>query len=635
LIEKSVSIGKLTDFRYPVGTCLIYYVENGGIVKTEIDVDLTMVNVKINEPHSPEVVIPKKPFHPQRAMKFSSASLVAYVRNMKQNQDTNIFNGYKLRPGAPLFCSWKVPRSLSSKSLSIGLFRYGCQTNDGSLIAKKLESPHGEENDLLVGTIKFFAPKSAGQFIFRLFDHSSKEVLYETLAISTMFCVVLMDNDIVNNLNHVLTAVDENSPHKALGLFQIIIKFVKGNAIDSSEIVKVINQCISEIFKLLNDSMEIVDEGYRRKKQSRELKSNENEEIPEELEKNVEEEEADVEFWKSYRSSVRLHGECYDAFQTLFTYKTCWYWVAEKFKVAISKEVELFCPFLKRFFRDIPSRDFARRENLGFLPTASHTKRNDSLLSSVSKLFEEKAISLIPETEFEQCRIRVKETLQRKLKDSKRLEITQELVVYGSSANGFGNLSSDIDLCLKDLNPAPTSMNRLKIMCKLADALSELGMKDVQPLLTARVPIIEFMEPETGLHCDVAYHNSLALANTAMLRLYGEIDIRVRQMAYLIKHWAKVRNINSPQQGTLGSYGYVLSIIYFLQRRAIPVLPFLQQLHRNEKGIIISESKEQFEKHSIDDISCNIYFFTPTTSELQQFQVITISFSKSFHFAIT
>ncbi len=50
-----------------------------------------------------------------------------------------------------------------------------------------------------------------------------------------------------------------------------------------------------------------------------------------------------------------------------------------------------------------------------------------------------------------------------------------------------------------------------------------------------------------------------------MLRLYSQIDNRVRQLAYLVKAWAKARDINTPQQGTLGSYAYVLTVLHFLQ----------------------------------------------------------------------
>ena len=69
----------------------------------------------------------------------------------------------------------------------------------------------------------------------------------------------------------------------------------------------------------------------------------------------------------------------------------------------------------------------------------------------------------------------------------------------------------------------------------------------------------------TGLDGDITFHNPLALRNTQLLRAYSEIDPRVRALAYLVKRWAKARDINSPGEGTLSSYGYILCLIHFLQ----------------------------------------------------------------------
>ena len=510
-----------------------------------------------------ETLISKKTNHNQRSFKGNTGLIVVNVKNMKANQETAIFNGYKLRPGMPLSCSWSFPSTLTGKKLSIGLFRYGCQTNEGSLITKSIEF----SSDNFAGTTKFFAPKSAGEFIFRAFDTTTKESSCETLTISTMFSVVLMDTDILSNLNHVITAFDENSPHKALGLLQIIIKHIKSNSTDPVDIVRLLNDVVMRMFLLLQNSMNIVDDGYRRRQATKLRKRTESEiegdEVGDDADKA--EEDGDSEFWKNYRSSIKLHAECYEAFYQLKWHKTPWYWISERQKIAINKQNELFCLFLKRYFTDELHREEARRDFLGFQPFEYVSLKDHSNLVIMSKLFESKASSFMPTSQFDRLRFEVKEKIQGKLLQHGFFNENQQLVVYGSSANGFGNPSSDIDLCLKDNKPAGTSVDRLKIMCRLADALSELKMLDVKPLLTARVPIIEFSDPDSGLSCDVAYHNALALANTAMLRVYSQIDFRVREMVYLVKNWVKCRGINSPQQGTLGSYGYVLTVIHFLQ----------------------------------------------------------------------
>lgn len=92
------------------------------------------------------------------------------------------------------------------------------------------------------------------------------------------------------------------------------------------------------------------------------------------------------------------------------------------------------------------------------------------------------------------------------------------------------------------------------------------------------MPIVLFLDPVMGLDCDLCASNSLAIRNTALLRAYAQIDPRVRLLAYVVKYWASRRGINSPPGGTLSSYGYLLMLLRFLQRRPQPLIPCLQAL---------------------------------------------------------
>lgn len=62
------------------------------------------------------------------------------------------------------------------------------------------------------------------------------------------------------------------------------------------------------------------------------------------------------------------------------------------------------------------------------------------------------------------------------------------------------------------------------------------------------------MDPETGISCDICVNNVLAVVNTKLLRDYAHIDVRLRQLAFIVKHWAKLRGVNVTYQGTLSSY---------------------------------------------------------------------------------
>ena len=76
---------------------------------------------------------------------------------------------------------------------------------------------------------------------------------------------------------------------------------------------------------------------------------------------------------------------------------------------------------------------------------------------------------------------------------------------------------------------------------------------------------------------DVVVNNGLAVHNTALLRAYLDVSGYTRQFIVLIKLWASRRGVNKAAEGTLSSYGHVLSAIHFLQAGVDPpMLPDLQ-----------------------------------------------------------
>ncbi|KAM3064930.1 hypothetical protein ACMFMG_011242 [Clarireedia jacksonii] len=88
---------------------------------------------------------------------------------------------------------------------------------------------------------------------------------------------------------------------------------------------------------------------------------------------------------------------------------------------------------------------------------------------------------------------------------------------------------------------------------------------------------LEFPKNSVGIQCDINFSNHLALHNTLLLRLYSACDPRVKVMVLFVKHWAKLRGINIPYRGTLGSYGYVLMVLHYLVNIVHPpVCPNLQ-----------------------------------------------------------
>lgn len=147
------------------------------------------------------------------------------------------------------------------------------------------------------------------------------------------------------------------------------------------------------------------------------------------------------------------------------------------------------------------------------------------------------------------------------------------LYPYGSCSNTFGFSKSDIDICLAI---GDNDINKADILLRLAELLKDEKLQNVQALTHARVPIVKLMDPETGISCDICVNNLLAVENTKLLRDYSRIDARLRQLVFIVKHWAKSRGVNETYRGTLSSYAYVLMCIHLLQQRRPAILPCLQ-----------------------------------------------------------
>ncbi|KAK6920225.1 PAP/25A-associated [Dillenia turbinata] len=163
-----------------------------------------------------------------------------------------------------------------------------------------------------------------------------------------------------------------------------------------------------------------------------------------------------------------------------------------------------------------------------------------------------------------------------------------KLFLYGSCANSFGVSKSDIDVCLAIEDEG---IDKSEVLLKLAELLQSDNLQNVQALTRARVPIVKLMDPVTGISCDICINNLLAVTNTKLLHDYSKIDVRLHQLALIVKHWAKSRGVNETYQGTLSSYAYVLMCINFLQQRTPAILPCLQGL-------------EATYKVTVDDIEC-------------------------------
>ena len=141
------------------------------------------------------------------------------------------------------------------------------------------------------------------------------------------------------------------------------------------------------------------------------------------------------------------------------------------------------------------------------------------------------------------------------------------------NGNANANASASSPPVSEEAANKPTQQQVVK---QMANLLRKNRMSKVFAIPKARVPIVKFIEPETGIECDICVNNLLAVENTTMLRRYSEIDPRLRELVILVKHWSKCRGVNGAFKGFLSSYAYVIMAIHLLQTVQPAILPCLQ-----------------------------------------------------------
>ncbi|UJR24938.1 hypothetical protein I4U23_006302 [Adineta vaga] len=176
------------------------------------------------------------------------------------------------------------------------------------------------------------------------------------------------------------------------------------------------------------------------------------------------------------------------------------------------------------------------------------------------------------------------------------------LHAFGSFYNGFGFAHSDLDVCIvfKD-EREDNNEEVLRIMQKLLRAMKASNtFENIQPVLHAKVPIIRSRHRQLRIEIDISLHNMLAIENTRLLKTYSDIDSRVSELGYMIKHLAKFCGIGDASRGTLSSYAYIIMLIHFLQQIRPAVLPVLQKLRDDP-----TKPNEMYKKCA----EWNVYFY--------------------------
>lgn len=178
-----------------------------------------------------------------------------------------------------------------------------------------------------------------------------------------------------------------------------------------------------------------------------------------------------------------------------------------------------------------------------------------------------------------------------------------KLQSFGSTQNGLGLLSSDLDLVLIDPSlpggrwtpkqdrnlsdePLDHGLPEWYNVNTLADALARCSeVSKITPISSARVPIVKLSFAccacgEAPLEVDISVNNLFCLANTRLIRSYVALrPDTVPALFFAVKYWLKAQGFNDPSgrfssSKSLSSYAIALLVLQFLQR--FDELPTLQ-----------------------------------------------------------
>jgi len=197
--------------------------------------------------------------------------------------------------------------------------------------------------------------------------------------------------------------------------------------------------------------------------------------------------------------------------------------------------------------------------------------------------------------------------------------------VYGSRRSGLAHSQSDVDICAlvdapevdvfqvalrtayqeQELNDdviddlcLKLSSARSKQAYRVRTCLEKAGFNNVIAIPWARVPVVKATDVKSHLTLDVVVNNQCAVRNSQLLKRFAETHKCAKTLILLVKLWAKARQVDDAQYGTLSSYAHALLAIFSLQTAGL--LPPAQVFFRDDGTMIPPPLTNSVKKKSTD-----------------------------------
>ncbi|XP_010426004.1 PREDICTED: uncharacterized protein LOC104711034 [Camelina sativa] len=166
-------------------------------------------------------------------------------------------------------------------------------------------------------------------------------------------------------------------------------------------------------------------------------------------------------------------------------------------------------------------------------------------------------------------------------------ETSPVLEAYGSFVMDMYTSQSDLDVSINFFNGTSelTREKKIQILKRFAQKLRSLEgeghVRNVESIVTARVPIVKFFDHGAAVECDLSVENKDGILNSQIIRIISQIDGRFQKLCMLVKHWAKAHEVNSALHRTLNSVSITQLVALHLQTQYPPILPPFSMLFKD------------------------------------------------------
>lgn len=225
---------------------------------------------------------------------------------------------------------------------------------------------------------------------------------------------------------------------------------------------------------------------------------------------------------------------------------------------------------------------------------------------------------------------------------------------FGSSMNGFGRTGCDLDLILRidcDRDVEKGSQSRLIFHTKEflsntrlqtqrnIDRIGDLlelflpGVGNVRRILKARIPIVKYNHELLDLEIDLSMSNLSGVYMSELLYLFGQLDVRVKPLVFVIRKWANSVGLTNSVPGPwITNFSLTCLVLFFLQQVKRPILPPINLLVKSATAADLRVTTDNINCTFLRNVN-NLNFETKNTDSLGRLLFQFFEFYSQFDFA--